>query len=71
MSVRNSHVRQSSKYIFKTIDGISFVFESDTYVDKAKAYNLARKAVAGKVSLDPSKRSVIVAEDGSFRQETL
>jgi hypothetical protein len=68
MKIGNHHVRYSSPYIYKDIDGVTFQFSAATYVDKSKARYVANKAGKGKLALDPALRGVEVQEDGSIRQ---
>lgn len=71
MAVRNSHSRQSSKYVSKEINGTTYMLEADTYLSKSIVYNFIKKAMSGKVDLDSTKRSIIVMAEGKFRQEVL
>ncbi len=67
MSVRNNHVRQSSPYVYKTIDGVTYQFSGAAWVYKTKVRYIANKAALGKIKLDKALRGVVLQEDGSLR----
>jgi hypothetical protein len=52
MAVRNQHVRRSSRYVHKTIDGVLYAFSGDTFVGISRVRYMAEKAVKGEFTLD-------------------
>ena len=71
MAVRNQHVRQSSRYIYKDINGVRYQFSGEAFVDKTRVRNVANKVASGKLAIDTTLTGVIVAQDGSIRQVKL
>jgi len=71
MKIGNRHVRYQDPNVYKIINGVQYLFSPATYVDKSKAYYIAKRAEKGKVMLDPEKRSVEVQEDGTLKYEKI